>query len=123
MKRIFLACMMIAITASMARAEAAAKCGDKAKDGRCMDNLVAAEQAKMEDIWSRVLAIAEGETARLLQAEQDAWLKFQDAACGFYADAQAFGDEVRAEEQPQCKARTLAARSAELKAYLRVIDP
>lgn len=101
MKRMILAGMMVF-------AAAAAQADDK---------------AEMDAAWTKLMGFAEGETARLLQAEQDAWLKFQAAACGFYADKAAFGDEVQAEEQPKCQARTIAARTKELKAYLRVMDP
>ena len=121
MKQLVAILLVLAAGVGASRAEDAAKC--RGGDGRCMDSLVAAQKRNMEESGNRVMAVAEGETVKQVQAEHDAWLKFQALACSFYADASAFGDEVRTSEQPQCEARTFGARTDELKAYLRVIDP
>ena len=58
-----------------------------------------------------------------LQVEQDAWANFYAAACQLYNDQEAFGREGAVLSFPICQAEAVAARTEQLKAYLREIDP
>ncbi|MGE0280693.1 MAG: lysozyme inhibitor LprI family protein [Rhizobiaceae bacterium] len=89
----------------------------------CGGAFIEREEAKMDEAWQRLMELTEGDTTAALKAEQEAWAEFRESACQFYADPGAFGREGQVLSYPNCVAETVASRTAQLKAYLREIDP
>lgn len=89
----------------------------------CGVALIGREEKKMEGVWARLTEVTEGETMNRLQAEQDAWSNFYAVACQLYNDQEAFGREGQVLSLPYCQAEAVVARTEQLKAYLRQIDP
>jgi uncharacterized protein YecT (DUF1311 family) len=89
----------------------------------CGGDYIKREEKKMNEVWGKLMEIVEDETKTSLQAEQEAWEAFRETACQFYADPVAFGREGQVLSFPSCVAETVAARTLQLRDYLREIDP
>lgn len=89
----------------------------------CGMALIERNEAKMNGYLKKLREVAEGDTLTAIEDEQTAWSSYYDVACEFYNDQTAFGREGQVLSYPSCKADAVAARSEQLRDYVRQIDP
>jgi uncharacterized protein YecT (DUF1311 family) len=83
---------------------------------RCGNEYVQREKKKLDDTWAKLIREQEGRTKADLLKEQQAWQRFSQAACEFYANGD-LGREGQVLNYPVCKARLYADRARTLQAY------
>lgn len=117
MRRIFLsACLVLLAATAAARAQ---EC-DRSDDSQQMMNICAGEDyqaadARLNAAYQNLISSDDGDSKRLLQVAQRAWIAFRDAECA-HASAASAGGSIHAMEVSQCLTRLTNERIKQLAA-------
>jgi uncharacterized protein YecT (DUF1311 family) len=91
------------------------------EETRCGEEWVAREQSRLDEVWGRLAAMTEGDIAKALNAEQQAWLAFRDVSCAFKQD-EGFGGAAGPTGFHACRADVIASRVEAIEGYISYID-
>src|SRR5690348_17015437 len=82
--------------------------------GQCGDAEIKRQEARLNAAWKQAFACFDGESMAAAKQsfldEQRLWVKWKDAACGFYSDGKAFGREGQTLSYPACRASVIQQR-------------
>ena len=93
----------------------------KADETRCGDEWIAREQKRLDEVWQQLAGMVEGDMAKALRDEQDAWNGFSRLACLFKKDP-GFGGAAGPTGYHACRAELIAGRAEALRGYISYID-
>ncbi|MFP4539279.1 MAG: lysozyme inhibitor LprI family protein [Dichotomicrobium sp.] len=126
LKQVAVAAIVIVGLATSARADDRYdKCMQGAETnaefGKCGEEWIKREDAKLNATWKRLHGAATGQTKKDLLAEQRLWIAFRESACKFYANGD-WGRESQVIDALACQAGLIADRTKELEEYLMGIS-
>jgi uncharacterized protein YecT (DUF1311 family) len=113
--------MLISSTAVADEAFDACLRTSAAEETRCGEEWIAREQARLDAAWQQLVAVADGDVATALTAEQRAWEAFRDTSCTFKLD-EGFGGAGGPTGYHACRAEAIADRAAAVEGYTKYID-
>ncbi len=91
------------------------------EDTRCGEEWIKREETRLDSAWKHLMEVAEGDIAKQLTAEQDAWAAFRDLSCKFKLD-EGFGGASGPNGYHACRAEAISDRASAIEAYTKYID-
>lgn len=92
-----------------------------AENTQCGEAWIGREQAGLDDALHRLKAVADGNVAEALEAEERAWETFRDVSCSFKLD-EGFGGAGGPTGYHACRAKVIAERRDAIEGYIVYID-
>jgi uncharacterized protein YecT (DUF1311 family) len=89
--------------------------------GKCGQDWVDREEAKLNATWKKLYAGLSGKTKTDLLNEQRLWNAYKEASCMFHANGD-YGREGEVVDFPTCRAGVIAERTKELEAIGKAIN-
>jgi uncharacterized protein YecT (DUF1311 family) len=109
------------LSAGQALADDYAACLGSADEASCGEAWIAREEKRLDETWRQLTEIADGDVAKALQGEQEAWQRFSELACLFKKDP-GFAGAGGPRGYHGCRAKLIADRIEALREYISYID-
>jgi uncharacterized protein YecT (DUF1311 family) len=109
------------LTEPVLAAEGDDACLGSADEASCGEAWIAREEKQLNEAWRHLTEVADGDVAKALAAEQDAWRRFSDLACLFKKDP-GFGGAGGPTGYHACRAKVIVDRTEALRGYTSYID-
>jgi uncharacterized protein YecT (DUF1311 family) len=96
-------------------------CLGSADETSCGEGWIDREQKQLDEAWRQLTEVADGDVAKALEAEQEAWRRFSELACLFKKDP-GFGGAGGPTGYHACRTNVIADRAEALRGYISYID-